>query len=159
MIQPYFGLQCLNAPTSLVWTPTTIATKAATTSPTCPYITDPQSTLACQMYNYLTQLQGASSGGSSLPSGLSQLIAAALFKGSGSGSGSNVNCTYSNDPTSANLLCYLYCMIQPYFGYQCLNAPTSLAWTPLATSNSLPGNPFPHQVCLLAFLSTFFLSF
>jgi len=137
MIQPYFGLQCLNAPTSLVWTPTTSASKAATTSLTCPYIADPQSTLACQMYNYLTQLQGASSGGSSLSSSISQLIAAALFKGSGSGSGGYVNCSYSNYPTSANLLCYLYCMIQPYFGLQCLNAPTSLVWLPTTSATNL----------------------
>jgi hypothetical protein len=134
MIQPYFGLQCLNGPTSLVWTPTTTQSLAITTSPTCPYITDPESTLACQMYNYLSKLQGASSGGSSMTSSLlSQLIAESLFKASGSGSGTNVNCAYSSNPTSANLLCYLYCMIQLYYGLLCLDGPTSLVWIPTTT--------------------------
>jgi len=134
MIQPYYGLQCLNGPTSLVWTPTTTSTRSTTISPQCPYITDPESTLACQMYYYLTKLQVASSGGSSTASGLlAQLVAESLFKASGSGSGTNVNCAYSNNPTSANLLCYLYCMIQPYYGLQCLNGPTSLMWTPTST--------------------------
>jgi hypothetical protein len=132
MIQSYYGLQCSNAPTSLSWLPATTTAGSTTVTPMCPYISDLKASIACPMYYYLTNLQQASSGGSSAL--LSALMAEALFRGSGSGSTNYVNCIYSNDTTSANLLCYLYCNIQPYFGIQCSNGSAYLMWSGLSST-------------------------
>ena len=139
-IQPFYGQQCLNGPTSLSWTQTTTVNINS-----CPFSSDPESVLACSLYQRLLQLQKASSTDSSA---FNSVLNLNIFKGSGSGSGGFINCTYASNPTSANLLCYLYCMIQPFYSQQCFNGPISLSWTQttVANTNSCPFSSDPENV-------------
>ena len=81
---------------------------ANATNATCPYSQDPEAATLCALYN---QLQG-------------------LQKGSGSTIGpyagsaaAQVVCPYTGNPTSAYLLCSLWCQIQAYYSKVCMQCP------------------------------------
>ena len=82
----------------------------------CPYENDPEYDLACQYWERLNELEDASRQGSSE---FDIVVAAETFMGSVGGSGVSVTCVDKDNPTSAQLLCNLWCKIQDFYGLEC----------------------------------------
>ena len=91
----------------------------------CPYRLDPESELLCQLVTELNQLASNSTSYHS--------------------SSNAVNCPYLDNPTSAFLLCNLWCQVQGYLGNTCTNT-TTLA--PTTTAPICPYLSYTNQVTL-----------
>merc|ERR1712015_127658 len=100
--------------------------------PACPHQFDPEYVKACQYYDQLNLLQAANNAGAS--SILEDLITDGLYMGQSSGSGGAVSCVDASNPTSADLLCNLWCDIQEFYGQSCMTV-----WTTTTTTTAAPG--------------------
>merc|ERR1712142_890173 len=77
----------------------------------CPYRLDPESETLCQLVTELTQLSTNSTPYHS--------------------NSNLVSCPYLNNPTSAFILCKLWCQIENYLGNTCINTTTTVTPTTL----------------------------
>ena len=85
---------------------------------TCPYINDPESVKACQLWEELVVLQNSDLSISENSS--------AISGGSEPGDMNpkkNVTCSFSENPTSADLLCELWCGVKSYSDIACVSCP------------------------------------
>ena len=91
---------------------TSSSTPFATTVQNCPYTSDPEYILACQLYGELESIKTAENLSSSTQS--SQTFSTQA-----------VECLYLSNPTSSKLLCELWCQLQSFQSKICSTASTT----------------------------------
>ena len=115
-IQTFKGKECVPETTTMIQT---------TTEKPCPqdFSSDPEEQLLCSLWKELITLQEESLDQNGMPSQIST-----------SGSPTPVECLYSDNPTSSEPLCNIWCQIQIFKGSECSIETT----TQLTTTTTQP---------------------
>ena len=116
-----------------VYLPPCLSEPECSPNPTvCPYLLDPESTALCSLFYQLVTLQSEAN---HTTVGIQE-----------------VTCPYMDNPTSASLLCELWCQVEEFSGSFCLDSPTSpqSSSTPstISTSVSCPYDSYTNNYVL-----------
>ncbi len=108
-----------------MYLPACISEPECSTDPSvCPYLLDPESTTICSLYYQLVTLQSEAN---QTTLGIQE-----------------VTCPYLDNPTSANLLCQLWCQVEEFSGNNCQDISSTIPISSTASSETTSG-PCPFD--------------